>query len=137
MLDLSAEFGTSVEKRLREEEIIWFTSVSPGGRPVPNPVWFYWDGENILVYSQPSSFRVRNIKLNPNVALHLQGVDGAGSNVVIISGTAALETGGHTIPPGYWDKYSKFLAEIDTTAEGMARDYSVQIRVKPLRVRGE
>ena len=130
MLEITSELGA----RLKQEEIIWFTTVSPSGRPLPNPVWFDWDGEAIIVYSQPESQRVRNIQRNPNVALHLQGVDGSGNNVVIIQGEAVLRPDNRVIPTRYWDKYSKFLQEM--TAEEMILAYSVEIRVRPLRVRG-
>ena len=69
MPDPESGLSAEVVQRLEQEEIVWFTTVSPKGRPVPNPVWFYWDGECILVYSQPESFRVRNLKANPRVAL--------------------------------------------------------------------
>jgi hypothetical protein len=68
-------------------------------------VWFLWDGEAILVFSEPTSFRVRNIKNNPHVALTLQGVDGLGNNVVIINGEAELRPGNRAIPDAYWQKY--------------------------------
>ena len=77
-------------QRLQEEPIIWFTTVSPRNVPTPNPVWFLWDGECIVVYSQPKSFRVRNIQKNPQVALTLQGVDGLGNHVCIINGEAEV-----------------------------------------------
>jgi PPOX class probable F420-dependent enzyme len=135
MLDLNTELGARLNERLQQDDIIWFTTVSLGGRPVPNPVWFDWDGETIAVYSQPKSHRVRNIQRNPNVALHLQGVDGLGNNVAIIQGEAVLRPGNRTIPARYWDKYAKFLQSM--TADEMTREYSVEIRVKPLKVRAE
>ena len=136
MLELDPEFASRAKKRLQEEDVIWFTTVNPRGIPSSNPVWFYWDGEFIIVFSQPGSYRVRNIRSNPNVSLHLQGVDGLGNNVIIINGTASLKPGNSTIPSGYWDKYTKFLPGSNLTAEEMLRDYSVEIRVKPLRIRG-
>jgi PPOX class probable F420-dependent enzyme len=137
MLDLDPKLERRVTKRLQEEEILWFTSVTPKGVPAPNPVWFYWDGECIIVYSQPSSYRLRNIGQNPNVALTLQGVDGYGNNVMIINGKAELTPNNKSIPAGYWEKYRHFLAELKMTEEEIVRDYSVEIRVKPLRVRAE
>ena len=127
------ELSPEIEQRLQKEEIIWFTTVSPKGVPTPNPVWFYWDGEYIHVYSQPESFRVRNIKINPQVALTLQGVDGLGNHVVIINGEAELRFGNKVIPPAYWAKFEKLLQE--DTPEGMTASYNVEIRVKPMRVR--
>jgi PPOX class probable F420-dependent enzyme len=137
MLDLSPEFSALVNDRLQHEEILWFTSVTPQGIPNTNPVWFYWDGEYIIVYSQPSSWRVRNIKLNPHVALHLQDPDGHGDNTVVINGRAELIPGPHAVPDAYWAKYDKYLPGLSMSRQDMLRDYSVQIRVRPQRVRGE
>ncbi len=135
MLDLDSRSRRQVDQRLRDEVIIWFTSVTPQGAPVSNPVWFCWDGEDIIVYSQPGSHRVHNLQKNPRVSLNLQGVDGLGNNVLIIQGEARLTPGNRTIPPDYWDKYRQLLQTM--TEEQMTAEYSVEIRVKPLRVRLE
>ena len=45
--------------------MIWLTTVRPDGRPEPSPVWFLWDGETFLIYSQNSS----------KVALNFDGED--------------------------------------------------------------
>jgi len=133
MPDQADGLSAEVLQRLQDEEIIWFTTVSPRGVPVPNPVWFYWDGEYVLVYSEPTSFRVRNIQGNPQVALTLQGVDGLGNNVVIINGEAELRPGNENIPEGYWKKFKKHLRDMSPVE--MTAAYNVEIRVKPARVR--
>jgi PPOX class probable F420-dependent enzyme len=133
MSDSHTPVSAELARRLQQEEIIWFTTVSPEGVPTPNPVWFLWDGEAILVFSEPTSFRVRNIKNNPHVALTLQGVDGLGHNVVIINGEAELKPGNQAIPEAYWHKYRKLLQ--DMTPEGMTAAYNVEIRLRPRRVR--
>jgi PPOX class probable F420-dependent enzyme len=135
MSDLNIVLSAEITKRLQEEDIIWFTTVNPKGIPTPNPVWFYWDGEYIIVYSQPESFRVRNIKNNPHVALTLQGVDGIGNNVVIINGEAELHPNNQTIPAAYWKKYTKLLQHM--TPEEMTASYNVEIRVKAAKIRAE
>ena len=122
-----------VEQRLASEEIIWFTTVNPRGVPTPNPVWFHWDGEIVVVYSQPQSYRVRNIWQNPHVALTLQGVDGLGNHVVIINGDATLHVDNKTIPAAYWEKYARLLQ--DMSPAEMTASYSVEIRVRPTRIR--
>ncbi len=135
MLDINGSARDQLVKRLKEEAIIWFTTVTPRGAPVSNPVWFYWDGEDIIVYSQPDSHRVHNLQLNPKVSLNLQGVDGLGNNVVILQGEARLKPGNRGVPAGYWEKYRKFLQTMNE--EQMIAEYSVEIRVKPLKVRIE
>ncbi len=137
MLDLSTEYGRRVQKRLQAEELIWFVSVNPRGVPAANPVWFYWDGEAILVYSQPSSYRVRNIRTNPQVSLHLQTVEETVGNIVILNGQAALTPDNHIVPEGYWQKYDRFLPDLGLDRRSMIASYSVQIRVTNLKARGE
>ncbi len=137
MLDLSTEYGRRVQKRLQQEELIWFVSVNPRGVPAPNPVWFYWDGEAILVYSQPTSFRVRNLRTNPQVALHLQSAEETVGNIVILNGQAALTPDNRDVPDGYWKKYDRFLPDLGLDRRSMMASYSVQIRVTNLKVRGE
>jgi len=135
MSDPTTSLSPEIARRLREEEIIWFTSVSPKGVPSSNPVWFYWDEECIIVYSEPTSFRVRNLKSNPHVALALQGVDGLGNNVLTLNGEAELHPNNKVIPDAYWKKYRRLLQH--DTPEGMTASYNVQIRVKLTRIRTE
>ena len=73
MIDTTSEFGTRVAQRLQQEGIIWLTTVRGDGTPQPSPVWFLWDGETFLIYSQPGAPKVRNIARSPKVALHLNG----------------------------------------------------------------
>ena len=136
MLDFSTDFGKRLKRHLEQDEVIWFTSVSPKGAPSPNPVWFYWDGDTIVVYSQPKSFRVRNLKHNPQVALHFRG-DPHANQVLVISGEASLKPGNLVVPQGYWAKYKKLLPGIGLTVQTFIDDYSVEIRVKPARARGD
>jgi PPOX class probable F420-dependent enzyme len=137
MIDLTTEFGKKVNHRLQDEEVIWLTTVTPAGVAQPNPVWFYWDGETIIVYSQPGSYRISNIKHNPKVTLNLQGVDTMGNNVVVIQGEAKLNYNYQKPHPGYEKKYTQYLPQMNLTHEQMTAEYSVEIIVKPTRLRGE
>ena len=84
------EFGTRADRRLHEEMIGWLVTVRPDGLPLPVPVWFLWDGETIVVYSQPGTPKLRNIAANPKVALHLDG-NGRGGDIVVVSGEARVD----------------------------------------------
>ena len=93
MLDEGTEFGARVARRLREEMIVWLTTVTPSGAPLPRPVGFLWDGaDNVSIYSQ-SGARIRNIARNPKVTLNFDG-DGQGGDIVVLSGTAEVDESG-------------------------------------------
>jgi PPOX class probable F420-dependent enzyme len=67
VIDLSTEFGSRVARHLRDEHVVWLTTVTPSGVPLPRPVGFLWDGqETVSIYSQTGT-RVRNIAANPKV----------------------------------------------------------------------
>ena len=51
-IDPSTDFGARVERRLRDEIVIWLVTVGPSGAPEPAPVWFLWDGQSFVVYSR-------------------------------------------------------------------------------------
>ncbi len=78
--DTSTDFGRRVEGRLREEYLVWLTTVRADGLPQPSPVWFLCDGESVLVFSQPDTQKLRNIERDPKVSLHFDVV-GRGGNI--------------------------------------------------------
>jgi PPOX class probable F420-dependent enzyme len=137
VVDEGTEFGARVARHLREEIVVWMTTVTPAGEPVPMPVWFYWDGgESVRMYSRRSP-RVRNVEANPHVSLNFAG-DGRGGDVVVLSGRA---TAGPDMPPAdqdadYLAKYSDHIARIGMTPETFAQAYEVPVRIQVTRVRG-
>ncbi len=136
MIDPTTEFGARVEKRLLEEQVIWLTTVSPSGMPQPNPVWFYWDGDTVLIYSQPDAYKVKNLINNPKVSLNFEGVAEQGENVIVLTGEAVMEENGSKIDPAYEKKYHQAIIDFDETSEDLIASYSVAIRVRIEKVRG-
>src|SRR5688572_18541946 len=51
-LDITTDAGKRIEERLRDELIIWLTTIDRKGTPQPRPVWFIWDGESFLIYTR-------------------------------------------------------------------------------------
>jgi PPOX class probable F420-dependent enzyme len=137
VIDRETEFGKRVEERLRSDELLWLTTVSPDGTPQPSLIWFYWDGETILIYSQPNTPKLRNIAANPRVSLNFQA-DEEGEDVVVLTGNAVVDP---AAPPSnlhdeYRRKYARGTVHIGMTPESLAAEFSVGIRVTPTRVRG-
>jgi PPOX class probable F420-dependent enzyme len=135
MLNLDSQFGAHVARRLQTENVIWLTTTSKAGIPQPNPVWFYWDGETFLIYTEPTSAKLKNIHRNPNVSLNFEGADALGGDVVIFTGQASIEEHSDSPHPGYTEKYEGYAAELGYTLGDLYARYSVTIRIRPTRVR--
>jgi PPOX class probable F420-dependent enzyme len=137
VIDESTEFGARAARRLRDEIVVWMTTVTPGGGPVPRPVWFHWDGgDSVLMYSQPKT-RIRNLEASPRVSLNFDG-DGDGGDIVYLSGAAEIDD---DAPPAhehaeYLAKYDAHIARLGMTPEAFAESYSVPVRIRIARVGG-
>jgi PPOX class probable F420-dependent enzyme len=134
VLDTTTEAGGRAERRLREEEIAWLTTVRSDGQPQSVPVWFFRDGEKFLVYSQPGRQKLRNIERNPQVDLNLNS-NAQGGDVVRVEGTAKIveDAPPATEVPEYVEKYRDAIARIGFDPDGFARAFSVAIQVTPTR----
>ena len=137
MVDTNTNAGKLAEERLRHDEIVWLTTVSPKGQPQSVPVWFYWDGETVLIYSQPNQAKIRNIQQNPRVALNFNS-DPQGGHVVRMEGRAEIDesVGLATDVPAMIEKYREGITRIGSKPEDFAQGYSVAIRVTPTKVTG-
>jgi PPOX class probable F420-dependent enzyme len=136
--DPATAFGKRARRRLRDEQVIWFTTVAADGTPQPNPVWFWWDGETeILVFNRPDARRLANIRERPQVSLHLDG-NGRGGDVVVVRGTASVED--DPVPAyrveGYAKKYRQGMVRVSGSPEAFSEDYRVVTRIRVTRIRG-
>jgi PPOX class probable F420-dependent enzyme len=136
VIDESTEFGARVARHLRDEIVVWLTTVSPRGAPLPMPVWFVWDGaDSVRMYSQPGA-RVRNIEANEHVTLNFAG-DGGGGDIVVLSGDAAIDPDARADQDrDYLAKYDGHISRIGMTPETFAKRYSVPVRIELGRLRG-
>jgi len=131
VLDEGNEFGARIARRLREEMVVWLTTVTRSGAPLPRPVGFLWDGgDNVSVYSQPGA-RIRNIARNPRVTLNFDG-DGRGGDIIVLSGTAEID---ESVPnaaenEAWVAKYATEWERSGMTAESFARRFSVPVRIR-------
>jgi PPOX class probable F420-dependent enzyme len=135
-LDTSTERGRHVAQRLREDVIAWLTTVRPSGQPDNVPVWFYWDGESILIYSRPDNTKVHNLAQNPRVSVALDNTNNGG-DVIRIEGVAERVTDAPpaTDVPAFVEKYGERIAYIGYDPAGFAAAYSAAIRVTPTKYR--
>ena len=131
--DLPIDRRSRVDTRLQTNLMAWLTTVSPTGKPDLVPVWFLLrDDDTVLVYSQPSKAKLRNIDANPNVALGLDVTD-IGRDVIRIEGTAVRATDHPPADrvPEYVAKYVERIGAIFGTPERFAEAFSEAIVITP------
>jgi len=130
------EQNARAERRLRDDLVIWLTTVRKDGQPQSTPVWFVWDGDHeVLIYSIPNQQKLRNIRANPKVSLHFNDHDG--DDLVALEGEAHIV---EDAPPNdqhqpYAEKYREPIAKIGYDVPRFAGSYSTAIRVRITRAR--
>jgi PPOX class probable F420-dependent enzyme len=137
--DPSTPFGERVARRLRDERIIWLTTVDAKGTPQPAPVWFLWDEttSTILIYSLTNAKRHAHLQQNPRVSLNFDG-NGQGGDIIVITGEAKVSSDDPPADqlPAYVEKYRDFIARSFGTPANFASKYSVVLRIRPTALRG-
>jgi PPOX class probable F420-dependent enzyme len=138
MIDLTSTFGQAVKEHLEKQYVVWLTTVDAKLAPQPRPVWFIWQDDSFLIFSQPTAHKVAHIRKNPKVALHFNTDETGDQHVIVFTGEAVIEqnsTPAHQVP-AYFAKYKQGITDLGMTHEEFSRDFSVAIRIKPAEVRG-
>ena len=138
MIDLNSKFGKVVQMHLNEEYAIWMTTVDSHGTPQPRPVWFIWEEDSFLIFSQAKASKLAHIKKNPKVALHFNTDETGDKHVIVFTGDALIDM--NSLPAhqvaAYIKKYKDGIAGLPMTPEEFSHEYSVPIRIRPAKVRG-
>ena len=138
MFDLTTDFGRAVERHLKEETVIWLTTVDSNLTPQPRPVWFLWEYETILIFSQPGAYKIKHIKHHPRVALHFNTDDSGDKHIIVMTGEAVIDPNGVTLSqiPAYLEKYKTGIADLNMTPEAFTAEYATLVRITPSELRG-
>jgi PPOX class probable F420-dependent enzyme len=137
MIDWNEKLARKVSRRLAKEHVGWLVTVGADLRPQPRPVWFAFDGDSIVLYSQAKARKIAHIGAHPKVAFHLN-TDEEGGDVAVLLGAAAVDP--HTPAADknsvYLRKYRKGIRDLEMSPEEFAKDYSVPIRIQLRSLRG-
>ena len=122
-----------IERFLEQEPIVWLSTVRPDGTPHIVPIWFWWDGEALLVFSKPDAQKVRNLRARPSAMLALGDAE-EDFDIGLIEGRAEILDGttAEVLPAGHLAKYADRMAAIGLTPAEYAETYSL---VDPDRAR--
>ncbi len=137
--DFKSTFGRVALQRIKKEYFIWLTTVDPAGTPQPRPVWFVWEDDSFLIFSQAKAHKLKHIQKNPQVSLNFNTSDDKGeSQVIVITGSARIDP---ECPPvykhrAYLKKYEDGIRRLGATPEQFAGEYSVAVRIAADKLRG-
>jgi PPOX class probable F420-dependent enzyme len=136
-VDFSRGVGPKILDQLQNEMVAWLTTTSSDGTPQPRLVWFLWEDDEVLFYSQPGAAKVAHIARNPRVALHFNS-DPSGSSSRVLTGTATLasDAPGIAANPRYVTKYRSAISALNETPESLGQEFSLAYRIRPEHIRG-
>jgi PPOX class probable F420-dependent enzyme len=137
MIDFTSRLGRHVKRRLRKEQIIWLTTVDFNDAPQPRPVWFHWNDETILIFSESGKAKLRHIERNPKISLNFN-TDEDGGDVAVIGGEARIvdAPSASNRVKAYLRKYREGIKSLDITVAEFSAAYTVPILVTPKALRG-
>ena len=121
-----------IQRFLEEEAVVWLSTVRPDGTPHIVPVWFWWDGTSLLVFSKPDAVKVRNLRAGSSVMLGVGDAD-EDFDIGLFQGRAEILDAptAEMIPAGHLEKYASQMAGIGLTAAEYAETYSLVVRIDP------
>lgn len=127
----------SAEAALRADPVAWLSSVQRDGNPHVVPVWFHWDGREIVAFSKPHARKVQNLRQHPHVMLAV-GTPGPDFEVELIEAEAELPDApaADLIPQDFATKYRDLLQRAGLTLQRYAEVYSQAIVLRPTRFLG-
>ena len=137
MRDFGSRFGRHVNRRLRQEKVIWLTTVDPQNTPQPRPVWFHWDGQTVLIFSERNRAKLRHIARNSRIALNFN-TDEEGGDVAVLVGDARIldEPPTQARVKTYLRKYRTGIKDLEMTIAEFRDAFAVPILITPQSMRG-
>lgn len=139
VLNLNTKFGRVAKTHLKSEYFVWLTTVDSTGTPQPRPVWFIWEKDSFLIFSQAKAHKLKHIQKNPQVSLHFNSADKKGEKrLIVFTGSAVIasnSTPAHKIRT-YMKKYKEGIEGLGATPAQFAGEYTVAIRITPTNLRG-
>jgi len=135
VMDTTTDLAAArVDRFLREEPVVWLSTVRPDGAPHLVPTWFAWDGATIEIRSKPGAQKVRNLRTDGRAMLAIGDAE-ADFDVSLLEAGASLEQE-RPLSPTFVAKYAARIESLGLTQAQFATTYSLTIRLTPTKALG-
>jgi PPOX class probable F420-dependent enzyme len=126
---MAVDFTQEVSDRLSSDKYGWLTTVAKSGQPVPRLVWFYFDGTDVIVYTEPNAAKVRHVSAHPRVSFNLDS-DGNGAGIIIVGGVTSVDAEGADplADERYVAKYGEYAASLGFSKEFLTA-YNTRLKI--------
>jgi len=105
--DLSLLQDPVAQELLNSTHLARLAYVCPDGTPRVVPVWFHWDGRELVIGGPPDAPKVSALEKNPNVALTIDR-ENVPYHALLIRGTATVSIG-NGVPEEYERAADRYL----------------------------
>jgi PPOX class probable F420-dependent enzyme len=130
----TADAIASAVDRRRSATAVWIASVRPDGAPHLIPLWFAWDGDDLVVLSKPNAQKVRNLRRDPRVVLALGSVrDGMDVDLIEGLGEVLEAPSESVVSAAAFARYAVPMARLGLTLDTFFATYSQPIRIRLTR----
>jgi PPOX class probable F420-dependent enzyme len=131
---LDPALAARVDRLLSGEHVLWLATVRDDGGPHLIPIWFVWNGREIVIYSKPDAQKVRNLRERPTVMIAVGDPD-RDFDVQLIEAIAhpLTQRTAEVIGPEHGEKYGELMATLGITPEEYNETYSQPIVMTPTR----
>ncbi|MCI0576003.1 MAG: pyridoxamine 5'-phosphate oxidase family protein [Chloroflexi bacterium] len=83
-------FDAQAREVLQQPVIVRVSTITPAGYPHTVPVWFMLDGDDLIIFGEGSTQKVRHVRANPKGCFAIGG-DPPGSPGYLIEGDFTVE----------------------------------------------
>lgn len=118
-------------KFIESKSFAHIATINKDGSPQVSPVWIEHDGTHVIVNSEQSRLKVRNLKRDPRVAISIQDPDNAYAYIQIKGRVVEIT------PEGGFegiDRLAKKYMGQDKYPYNQPGDVRVQIKIVPAKV---
>lgn len=119
---------------LRRTRVGWLGTSHEEGTPHLVPVWFYWDGAAITIYSKRDARKVRNLERMPAVAFAVEPRAGRMCSV-LVEGRAEVLPSSASMERGFRRKYGPAIRRAGMEPSSFTEIYPQAIRITPARIK--